>query len=42
MPIIQYNSSLMFYWSMVIDTIDVVDKITYDLQIATDINYTNI
>ena len=42
MPIIQYNSSLMFYWSMVIDTIDVVDKITYDLQIATDINFTNI
>ena len=42
MPVIQYNKALLFYWKQVIDAIDVIDKITYDLQIATDVNFTDI
>lgn len=42
MPILQYTLPMLFYWSMVIDEIDVVDSITYDLQIATDVNFINV
>lgn len=38
-PVIRFNYSIYFYWTLIIDAVDVIDSITYDLQISTDSNF---
>lgn len=41
-PVVSYTYNVILTWSRVFDAIDIGDIVTYDLQIADNVNFTNI